>query len=152
MTRAEFNTCRRVGEFYLCDRGLVVTKAPKLDTAPPPWKDPALCLLALFARQFTLARETCRTRIGGTDSAMRMVSPNLFGSYAGEAHRGLVTCHGDEPGKLDTKSFTVSGLSKITLTNGCSAETDTHIFTAADDGFDRAETDYIIGLGHEKVQ
>jgi hypothetical protein len=30
MTRAEFNTCRRVGEFYLCDRGLVVTKAPKL--------------------------------------------------------------------------------------------------------------------------
>jgi hypothetical protein len=28
MTRAEFNTCRRVGEFYLCDRGLVVTKVP----------------------------------------------------------------------------------------------------------------------------
>jgi hypothetical protein len=65
-------------------------------------------------------------------------------SYAGEAHRGLVTCHGDEPGKLDTKSFTASGLSKITLPNGCSAETDTHIFAAADDGFDRAETDYIV--------
>jgi hypothetical protein len=31
MTREEFNTCRRVGEFYLCDQGLVVTKAPKLD-------------------------------------------------------------------------------------------------------------------------
>jgi hypothetical protein len=55
-----------------------------------------------------------------------------------------VTCHGDEPGKLDTKSFTASGLSKITLPNGCSAETDTHIFAAADDGFDRAETDYIV--------
>jgi hypothetical protein len=80
----------------------------------------------------------------GTDSAMRMVLPNAFGSYAGEAHRGLVTCHGDEPGKLDTKSFTASGLSKITLPNGCSAETDTHIFAAADDGFDRAETDYIV--------
>jgi hypothetical protein len=50
MTRAEFNTCRRVGEFYLCDRGLVVTKEPKLDAPPPPWKDPALCLFALFAR------------------------------------------------------------------------------------------------------
>jgi hypothetical protein len=49
MTRAEFNTCRRVGEFYLCDRGLVVTKAPKLEAPPPPWKDPALCLFALFA-------------------------------------------------------------------------------------------------------
>jgi hypothetical protein len=32
MTRAEFNTCCRVGEFYLCDRGLVVTKTPGLDT------------------------------------------------------------------------------------------------------------------------
>jgi hypothetical protein len=75
---------------------------------------------------------------------MRMVSPNSFGIYAGKAHRGLVTCHGDEPGKLDTKSFTASGLSKITLPNGCSAETDTHIFAAADDGFNRAETDYIV--------
>jgi hypothetical protein len=144
MTRAEFNTCRRVGEFYLCDRGLVVTKAPKSEAPPPPWKDPALCLFALFARRFTLAKETCRTLIGGTDSAMRMVSPNLFGSYAGEAHMGLVTCHGDEAGKLETKSFTASGLTKITLPNGCTAETDTHIFAAADDGFDRAENDYIV--------
>jgi hypothetical protein len=80
----------------------------------------------------------------GTDSAMRMVSPNLFGSYARAAHRGLVTCHGEEAGKLETKSFTASGLTKITLPNGCTAETDTHIFAAADDGFDRAENDYIV--------
>jgi hypothetical protein len=40
MTRAEFNTCRRVGEFYLCNRGLVVTKAPKLDRPPPQWNRP----------------------------------------------------------------------------------------------------------------
>jgi hypothetical protein len=44
MRRPEFNTCRRVGEFYLCDRGLVVTKAPKLIAPPPPLKDPTLCL------------------------------------------------------------------------------------------------------------
>jgi hypothetical protein len=144
MTRAEFNTCRQVGEFYLCDRGLVVTKASKSEAPPPPWKDPALCLIALFARRFTLAKETCRTTIGGTDSAMRMVLPNSFGSYAGDAHRGLVTCHRDEAGKLETKSFTASGLTKITLPNRCTAETDTHIFAAADDGFDRAENDYIV--------
>jgi hypothetical protein len=65
MTRAEFNTCCRVGEFYLCDRELVVTKAPKSEAPPPPCKDPALCLFALFARRFTLAKETCRTTIGG---------------------------------------------------------------------------------------
>jgi hypothetical protein len=75
---------------------------------------------------------------------MRMVLPNLFGSYAGAANRGLVTCHGTEAGRLETKSFTASGLTKITLPNGCTAETDTHIFAAADDGFRRAENDYIV--------
>jgi hypothetical protein len=45
MTRAEFNTCRRVGEFYFCDRGLVVTKAPKFEAPPPPWKDPLTVLV-----------------------------------------------------------------------------------------------------------
>jgi hypothetical protein len=75
---------------------------------------------------------------------MRMVSPNSLGSYAGAAHRGLVTCHGTEAGRLETKSFTASGLTKITLPNGCTAETDTHIFAAADDGFRRAENKYIV--------
>jgi hypothetical protein len=50
MTRKEFNTCRRLVEFFLCNRGLVVTKAPRIDATPPQWKDPALCLFALFAR------------------------------------------------------------------------------------------------------
>jgi hypothetical protein len=35
MLRAEFNTCRRVGEFNLCDCGLIVTKAPELYVPPP---------------------------------------------------------------------------------------------------------------------
>jgi hypothetical protein len=144
MTRAEFNTCRRVGEFYLCDRGLVVTKAPKVEAPPPPWKDPALCLFVLFARRFELARETCQTTIGGTESAMRMVSPNSFGSYNNEAHRGLVTCAGTDAGGPESKSFTASGLTKITLPHGCTAETDTHIFAAADDGFSRSENEYTV--------
>jgi hypothetical protein len=80
----------------------------------------------------------------GTESAMRMVSPNSFGSYAGAAHRGLVTCHGTEAGRQETKLFTASGLTKITLPNGCTAETDTHIFVMADDGFSRAENEYIV--------
>jgi hypothetical protein len=144
MTRAEFNTCRRVGEFYLCDQGLVVTKAPKLEALPPPCKEPALCLFALFARQFELARESCRTTIGGTESAMRMVSPNSFGLYNDAAHRGLVTCQGTDAGGWETKSFTASGLTKITLPHGCTAETDTHIFAAAVDGFSRSEKDYTV--------
>jgi hypothetical protein len=62
-------------------------------------KDPALCLFALFARRFELARATCRTTIGGTEAAMRMVSLDSFGSYNNELHRGLVTCRGkNNPG------------------------------------------------------
>jgi hypothetical protein len=90
MTRAEFNTCRRVGKFYLCDQGLVVTKAPKLDAPPPPWRDPALCLFALFARQFELARETCQTTIGGTEA------PRVW--YCRTAPR-TSDVHGQEPGR-----------------------------------------------------
>jgi hypothetical protein len=101
-------------------------------------------LFALFARRFEFAKETCRTTPGGTESAMRMVSTNSLGSYTGAAHRGLVTCHGTEAGRLETKSFTASGLTKITLPNGCTAETDTHIFAVADDGFYRAENEYIV--------
>jgi hypothetical protein len=145
MSRAEFNTCRRVGEFYLCDRGLVVTKAPKLNALPPPLKDPALCLFALFARRFELARATCRTTIGGTEAAMMLVAPHSFGSYNNEPHRGLVTCRGrNNPGGPETRSFTASGLTKITLPHGCTAETDTDIFAAADNGFSRSENDYTI--------
>jgi hypothetical protein len=55
-----------------------------------------------------------------------------------------VTCHGTEAGRLETKSFTASGLTKITLPNRCTADMDTHIFAAADDGFSRAENEYIV--------
>jgi hypothetical protein len=127
MTRAEFNTCRRVGEFYLCNRGLVVMKAPKLDAPPPPWKDPALCLFALFARRLELARETCRTTIGETESAMRMVLPNSFGSYNKKAHRGLVTCSGKDTGGPKLKSFTASKLTKINLPSRCTTRPNTAV-------------------------
>jgi hypothetical protein len=131
MVRAELNTCRRVGEFYLCDRSLVVTKGPKLDAPPPQWKDPALCLFALFAGRFELATATCRTSIRGTEAAMRMVAPDSFGSYTNKPHRGTVTCRSsNNPGGLETRAFTANGLTKITLglPHGCTAETDTHIF------------------------
>jgi hypothetical protein len=102
MTRAKFNTCRGLGKFFLCNRRLVVTKAPKIDAAPPPWKDPSLCLFALFSRRFELAAATCMTAIGGKDAAMQMVAPDAFGSYRASPHMGthrrrdkdLVKTHG----------------------------------------------------------
>jgi hypothetical protein len=48
------------------------------------------------------------------------------------------------PASREKKSFTASGLTKITLPHGCTAETDTHIFAAADDGFSRSENEYTI--------
>jgi hypothetical protein len=113
-------------------------ESTKVGGAAATMEGPSPMLVRALREAIHVSKETCRTTIGGTDSAMRMVSPNSFGSYAGAAHRGLVTCHGEEAGKLETKSFTASGLTKITLPNGCTAETDTHIFAGADDGFDRA--------------
>jgi hypothetical protein len=78
------------------------------------------------------------------EAAMRMVSLNSFGSYNNEAHRGLVTCTGKNPGGPETKSFTAIGLTRIPLPHGCTAERDTHIFAAADDGFGRSEDEYTI--------
>jgi hypothetical protein len=43
-----------------------------------------------------------------------------------------------------TRAFTANGLTKITLPHGCTAETETHIFAAADDGFKRSDNDYMI--------
>jgi hypothetical protein len=102
-------------------------------------------LVALFARQFKLATPTCRMSIGGTEAAMRMVAPDAFGSYTNKPHRGTVTCRGNNnPGGPETRAFTANGLTKITLPHGCTAETDTHIFAAADDGFRRSDNDYTI--------
>jgi hypothetical protein len=141
MTRAEFNTCCRLGEFYLCHRGLVVTKAPRIEATPPQWKDPGLCLFALFTRRFKLAAATCMTAIGGKDAAMRMVAPDAFGSYTARPHRGAVTCRGENnPGGRETRAFTANGLTKITLPHGCTAETSTHIFAAANDWFSRSDS------------
>jgi hypothetical protein len=49
-------------------------------------------------------------------------------------------------GSGKTRDEVVHGkrLTKITLPNGCTAETDTHIFAAADDGFSRAENEYTV--------
>jgi hypothetical protein len=118
--------------------GLYLNLGPADYTHLAVTKYPALCVFALFAMRFELASETCRMTIGGTESAMRMVSPISFGSYTDTTHRGLMTCQGTDAGGRETKSFTASGLTKITLPHGCTAETDTHIFAAADDGFSRS--------------
>jgi hypothetical protein len=57
----------------------------------------------------------------------------------------MVTCRGNNnPGGPVTILFTANGLTKITLPHGCTAETDTHIFAAADDKFSRYENDFTI--------
>jgi hypothetical protein len=73
MTLAQFNTCRTIGEFHLCDRGLVVRKSPDKDAIPPVHKDPKLCIFSLFQRRLELAIAVCQTIIGVQTTAMQMV-------------------------------------------------------------------------------
>jgi hypothetical protein len=108
MTLAQFNTCRTIGEFHLCDRGLVVRKSPDKDAIPPVHKDPDLCIFALFQRRFELAIAVCETIIGIQMTAMQMVGPNIFASYAADPHQGTITCKGDtNPSGFTTTTFTV---------------------------------------------
>lgn len=145
MTLAEYNSCRTIGEFHLCDKGLVVRKIPLPDSEPPPYKDPQLCLYALYARRFELAIAVCETIIGVKDTAMQQIGPNAFASYAATPHQGKVVCRGDNnPSGPATTTFTVHGLQRIQLPFGCTAETDTHVFAAADDSFSRDLEEYSI--------
>jgi hypothetical protein len=76
---------------------------------------------------------------------MRMVAPDAFDSYTNKPHRGTVTFRGNNnPGSSEKQAFTANSLTKITLPHGCTAETDMHIFAAADNGFRRSDNDYTI--------
>jgi hypothetical protein len=108
MTLAQFNRCRTIGEFHLCDCGLMVRKSPDKDAIPPVHKDPRLCIFALFQRRFKLAIAVCETIIGVQTTAMQMVGPNIFASYADDPHQGTITCKGDSnPSGPTITTFTV---------------------------------------------
>jgi hypothetical protein len=120
MTLAQFNTCRTIGEFHLCDGGLMVRKSPDKDAIPPVHKDPELCIFAFFQRRFELASAVCETIISIQTTAMQMVGPNIFASYAADPHQGgTITCKGDtNPSGPTTKTFTVDSAQQITLPFG----------------------------------
>jgi hypothetical protein len=141
MPLAQFNTCCTIREFYLCDCGLVVRKSPDKDAIPPVHKDPELCIFALFQRRFELAK----TLIGVQTTAMQMVGPNVIASYAADPHQGTITCEGDSnPSGPPITTFTVASALQITLPFGCVAETDTHVFAAADNYFSQDVHEYLV--------
>jgi hypothetical protein len=124
MTLAQFNTCRTIGEFHLCNRGLVVRKSPDKDAIPPVHKDPELCIFALFQQRFKLAIAVCKTIIGVQTTAMQMVGPNIFASYAADPHQRTITCKGNtNPSGPTTTTFTVDSAQQITLPFGCVSPT-----------------------------
>jgi hypothetical protein len=136
MILAQFNTCCTIGEFNLCDRGLV--KSPDKDALPPVHKDPELCIFALFQRLFKLAIAVSETIIGIQTMTMQMVRPNVLASYAADPHQGTITCEGNSnPSGPPITTFTVDCAQQIMLPFGCVAETDTHVFAAADNSFSR---------------
>jgi hypothetical protein len=145
MTLAQFNMCRTIGEFYICDCGLVVRKSPEKDAIPPVHKDPELCIFELFQIRFELAIAVCETIIGVQTTAMQMVGPNIFASYATDPHQGTITCQGDSnPSGPTITTFTVDSAQQITLPFGCVAETDTYVIAAADNSFSRDIHEYSV--------
>ena len=102
-----------------------------------------VCVFALFARRFTLAARTCELAIGDGPDTVIQVGPRQFASYSSVAHEGKVTCSTDR--HRAHEAFTVHNLNEISLPKGCSAETDSHVFTSADSSFTRDEAQWTIG-------
>jgi hypothetical protein len=145
MTLAQFNTCRTIKEFHLCDCRLVVRKSPDKEAILPVYKDPELCIFALFQRRFELAIAVCETIIGVQTTSMQMVGPNIFASYAADPHQGTITCKGESnPSGPPITTFTMDSAQQITLPFGCVAERDTHVFAAADNFFSRDIHEYSV--------
>ena len=144
LTTADFNACRPMSQFFICDTGSVARKAPhRANDDKVVNRDPELCVYALFARRFTLARRTCEITVGNGAETLVQVGPRTFASYTSAPHIGEVHCHSVKNGRPH-QSFTLQDLSEISLPPGCSAHTDTHVFSAADKAFTRPQDEWTI--------
>ena len=146
LTLAQLQACRSVGLFRLCDFGSVVRHAPKTEDQWPDHIDGELCLFALMAREFRLAGRVCTSHIGSQEAALVQLGPSTFASYSTTADRGTVECHGTSASHL---AFTIGNLSKISLPFGCTAMTNTHTFSSADDSLTRDDDDAYVALEYE---
>jgi len=134
ISQTEFTDCRRAGKFFACDRGNLVRKAPKdhVDTSTFT-HDPELCLWALHKARYSLAAQVCDFFVATRKSMVVQLTPTNFAVYNQNPHQGYVHCRNSS--RLFTRTFAAHSNTIVELPQGCTAQTDTHIFTTSDIAF-----------------
>lgn len=136
MSTAELLQCNRVGDFYTCPRGNVVSRPPKGDAIITE-KDPQVCLWALFKQKYLLAKTVCDLSITTRRPQVIQLSASKFAVYSNLNHQGKIMCRNDT--RARTTTFSAHHITMVHLDPGCLAYTDTHVFSSSDVAFSRPE-------------
>jgi hypothetical protein len=142
MTADDLANCRRMGEHYVCERGNVVRRAPAAHVTNF-YKDPELCLWALFNEKYTIASATCDISVNIATNSVIQLSANKFAMYTADPHQGKIHCRNTSTSF--PRNFQLNKLSTITLPAGCTARTNSHVFAAADTACTRPAEDWAVG-------
>ena len=132
MTSADHDTCRLIGGLITCPHNSVARRIPHNLTSIP-YKDPALCLLALYKHELAAATSLCHFSILKNEPAVTQLSRSTFAVYSPVPETATIYCrnHSLPP----TQELRLSGSSIVTLPSTCSARSSSFIFASSDPGF-----------------
>jgi hypothetical protein len=143
ISAADLADCRKYGDFFACDRGNVVRRAPEIGlNQAEPTKDGELCLWALFYQKYALAREVCDMTISPQVDMVKQLAPNTFALFSSKPHQGQIICRNKQGDQKRT--FSAHAVNLITLDPGCAALTDTHVFSTSDVAFTRDAAEWMV--------
>ena len=142
LSQSDFQDCRSIGTFKLCDFGGVSKKAP-LDTTIIH-DDHEMCLYSLFTRRHSLARRTCSTTVSADSDRAVMLSPNKFAVYTNNPQHAAIKCSNRQQTPYDQQLL--HGVTTLELPPDCTASTDQFLLSTADSSFDRPDRIFSLNI------
>ena len=120
-TAQELQACNQRGTAFLCHHHNILQK---FDPATAV-KDPATCLYALYVQDYHAILNTCDTHLRPAMDKVIQYSEHVFWTYTTRPHQGDIHCPDEK-----LRRFSADNSAEVTLPTGCTAETNTHMFTA----------------------
>ena len=120
-TAQELQACNQRGTAFLCHHHNILQKFDP-DTAS---RDPATCLYALYVQDYKAILATCNTDLRPAMNKVVQYNEHVFWTYTNRPHQGDIYCPDNKP-----RRFSADNSAEVTLPTGCTAETQTHMFTA----------------------
>jgi len=128
LTYEELTRCHKVGFFFVCDKANVVRRN---NDNLPAGENEEVCLLALFQQRYDLAGASCPKSLVAAPATVIQVSETRFMTYSPTEHQGTIRCPLNVTHvPLGRQTFSANSISPIDLEPGCTAYTNTHVFSA----------------------